>query len=1116
MYTALDGYGKTVSIEDANNRTKYLCKYCMSELILKNQGTIRAHHFAHKAGSPCSDSWARERVYDEISVWHKNWQSLFPSENQEVTLAFGGVRHRGDVVTGRTVIEFQHSSLSHKDFDKRTNFYHDCDCNVIWLFDLVEDFERGKIYSTDENHFIWTNTRRTFDYLDDMTGVVDVFFQLKEDVDDQKCIIRIKNIEGENFERFEIDRWYTREEFLDYIGRKDGEFAPPDLTKIDKDPLYIQFKEDHKLSFNAQQDRAIQKTDGVTLLLAVPGSGKTTTLIGKLGYMTLCKGIDPKSILAITYTKAGAVHMREKFSESFGKEIGDQISFKTINAFCNTVVTESIGKQRICDEDKQKVMIRNLFKKINNDEHPQETDLMNTASSISYVKNLMLDPNDLEGFDTDIPNFGRIYEAYEEALKNQSLIDFDDQMILALKLLNENPVLLDSYQERYKYICVDEVQDTSKLQHEILKLLCDKYNNLFLVGDEDQSIFGYRGAFPQALLDIRSNYRNPFVLKLETNYRSKEEIVKIASDFIERNPNHIQKDMVSARGKGGSVKYIEVKSRLDQFEEILKICKQNTSELAIIYRNNDSVLPLIDMFERNGIPFLLNKFKDTFFSSRVVTDIRSFMRFALNHNDQKLLMEIYYKFKMGFERQRVEWTCGYARRKKADLLDEFVEQAQYYKNDGTNWKHKARMGNALAFSTMFNKFPEMKPDQVISALLSMGYGDYAKEHGYNIRTAEILIAIAKNTSSISEFLQRLDFLKNYIEDQLKSDHAKGESNKIVLSTIHSVKGLEYESVIVFDVIDSILPSRNSLNLRSADIFWSYEEERRLFYVTMTRAKDNLMILSVSDEGSEFISEVNSGRWRCPDLLKPENTDSRGVFTFPLYIDMPAEKEDTAKQSSTENNMPADNADDESGIMSEQLRNELDEWARRQAEEKRIKKEKEHEESKRAQEELQRLERERPKTINDLWALSYKLMVAKNVQTGKEFILDGSVSGLLRKYRTTDGLHCRGICLNRAKKEYMYSEAEILSDDDQPVWKLVKAVTKECCESTESTDSTLDREDGDSFNYSEVEIKEDPVMLEMSARLKKLRSLGDDIGFARLALEWLKKYKFVWLYSEYGR
>lgn len=609
------------------------------------------------------------------------------------------------------------------------------------------------------------------------------------------------------------------------------------------------FAEQYDISLDEQQTKAVQAKDGTILLLAVPGSGKTTTLITRLGYMTQSLGIAPETILAITYTVAGTNHMREVFSKRFGSETGRRITFRTINALSWEIVRSYYESRHraisVLDEKEQRKILRQLFKEVNHDAYPQESDLMNAQSYISYIKNLMLSKEDIRSHAWDVEHFPELYQRYSEVLVKQKYADFDDMMRFALTILNANPAILKQIQNRYQYIFVDEAQDTSLLQHEILKLLSAEHHNLFLVGDEDQSIYGYRGAFPKALLRISDYYPDTRVLKLETNYRSKREIVARAKAFIDRNPDRIPKDMKPFRSENGSVQTAGVSTRGEQLSALKKYIHTSKKETAVLYRNNDSLIPIIDHFERNQIPYVINKGKDTFFSSRIVTDIRSFLEYALDPENEDLFLRCCMKVSMFFKRETAENAIRWRRRKHTPLLEEFVNQNHYLKGM-RKFQIDSMVENAEDFQDTIESLPTMRPASAIKAIMKLGYEDYLRDHELGSGTVEQLIMIAEHTDRIQAFLDRLKELQTILSNRLEEKSGSG----VILSTIHSAKGMEFSRVILFDMFDGILPGTKPDEDEAL-----YFEERRLFYVAVTRAKDELIVLRIRQKDTSFADEL---------------------------------------------------------------------------------------------------------------------------------------------------------------------------------------------------------------------------------------------------------------------
>ena len=890
MLKAVDGNGKEISIDDTNDRDKYYCPDCNQELITR-KGMKRIHHFAHRKGSiVCTDSWNREHVYDYETSWHKHWQDCFPKENREVRLTFGTIRHRGDIVVGNTVLELQHTPITSKPFDERTRYYHSCDCKVIWLFDFIKAYENGDLETRADDCFVWNSFKRTFKYLDEATGQVEIFFQYKEGNDEEKSIIQVevgRIHDKSNY--FKAIKYYTKEEFLTYIGKKeDGSFSAPNLTIINQDPVYQSFKEKYNIQLDSQQERALQHFDGATLLTAVPGSGKTTTLVARLGYMTISKGVDPSKVLALTYTNAAVDKMKSDYCDKFGEFTGNQISFRTINSICNEIVKASGSNLRLINERDKKELLRSLYKSSYHT-FPSESDIVSIETEIEYIKNMMIPESEIHHYDWYISKLPEIYNQYQNLLRNRGQMDFDDQLLIALDILKNNENLCKQYQVRYQHICVDEVQDTSKIQHEIIRLLVGNNNNIFMVGDEDQSIYGYRGAYPQALYEFDHTYLNPFHLSLETNYRSSKEIVDAANKIIVRNPGRRPKNMVSNRGEGGVVNYAEVDTRSGQLDFLVEQCKDPQEDMAIIYRNNETAVGIIDAFERNNIPYYLNKATELFFTSRLLSDIATFLKFALDPSDQQLFLSVYYKLnERYFAKEMAENACYWSRRNGVQLLDQFIEQVTYVKNKTQKYKDHCR-SSAERFKIIIHQIASSKPKDAIDLIITNGYSEYATEKEVDMNSLESIRNIAYNTESIPDFLKRIEELNDTV--QKKINNSERQPGDIVLSTIHSCKGMEFSKIIIVDAINGILPSKNALYLENDARFGYYAEERRLFYVAMTRAKDKLTIIKIKDEEQDFVSELVRGynsypciyRTKKKDIQEPElNTPSTEERLIELF------------------------------------------------------------------------------------------------------------------------------------------------------------------------------------------------------------------------------------------
>lgn len=622
MLFANDYNDNRVHIDDTCSNQEYYCPCCGAPLITR-KGDIKSHHFAHKAKHVCSDSWVHS--YD-VSDWHAKWQSIFPTDNQEVKLSLGDISHRADVMIDRTVIEFQHSIMSVSAFENRNNFYLNLGYKLVWLFDLSELISSEKLsFYKKENGLVfnWRNPKRAFNSYDIKSGCVDLFFQLSETR--EKCIVKVNDVSEEGFEVFYTSEEISRDEFLEYVGLKDGKCLPPERDDVEKNKRFYEFKEKYGINLNKQQERALLAVEGCNLLLAVPGSGKTTVLVDRLGHMVFNKGISPEKILAITYNVDATREMKKRFSAKFGNSIGGRISFKTINSMALAIYKQYCDrygkKQRsMLQSEDRRMLLADIFRKYNG-EYATENDVLEFSAAITYIKNMMLEDclSKLEK-ECAYPYLEVMYKEYKNSLNEKQQMDFDDQLVYAYEILTKREMIAKEWQSKYSYICVDEAQDTSKIQHEIIKILAHG-NNIFMVGDEDQSIYGFRAAYPKALLNFRYDYVNPYILRMERNYRSTEQIVAKAQAFISQNRGRYDKNMTAERGAGDEVEVIRVSSREEQYLRVLEIARNVKCETAFLYRDNETSVVLVDLFLRNNVKFGLRKPELNFFRSRVVKDL---------------------------------------------------------------------------------------------------------------------------------------------------------------------------------------------------------------------------------------------------------------------------------------------------------------------------------------------------------------------------------------------------------------------------------------------------------------------------------------------------------------
>ena len=426
---------------------------------------------------------------------------------------------------------------------------------------------------------------------------------------------------------------------------------------------WSEFYNQFSLQLNEQQQSAVQSVTGPVLLLAVPGSGKTTVLVTRLGYMIFCRGIAPEKILTVTYTVAATKDMSERFASRFGQDLADRLEFRTINGICARVIqyygrkTARTAFSLLTDEKRISAILSAIYQKTER-VYPTQGDLKNVRTLITYIKNRMLNEKEIEALDeTAEIRISAIYKEYCSYLRENQLMDYDDQMVYAYNMLRKIPWLLEYFQDQYPYICVDEAQDTSKIQHAIIALLASRTENLFMVGDEDQSIYGFRAAYPEALLEFEQHHPRANVLLMEENFRSDANIVQAADSFIQKNTLRHEKHMRPSRPKQRELREISVANRKAQYSYLLKVAAGCINQTAVLYRDHECALPLIDLLERNGIPYRMRNADMTFFTNRVVMDISNIIKMAADPQNTDLFLQVYYK--LGTYLRKQDAHCGY-------------------------------------------------------------------------------------------------------------------------------------------------------------------------------------------------------------------------------------------------------------------------------------------------------------------------------------------------------------------------------------------------------------------------------------------------------------------------
>ncbi len=578
-----------------------------------------------------------------------------------------------------------------------------------------------------------------------------------------------------------------------------------------------------------QQLAAMRAQNRHTLLLAVPGSGKTTVIVARTGYMLFCRGIRPENILTVTFSRAAAAEMRRRFRETFSLQEGEMPAFRTIHSLCRGIL---LAHCRETDTPlpellpERKPLLRRLYLALFPEaEYPDDVLLNRLDSHITYIKNMLLDDEKIAAIEYEGIDFPVLYRAYERANREAGRMDFDDQLLMAYRLLRKNVPLLSRLRAQYPYINVDEAQDTSYIQHRILYLLAAP-GELFMVGDEDQSIYGFRAAYPEIFLRFAEIYSGAELLRLETNYRSTHVIASAAGNFIRRNKNRFPKAMRAAREGGLPIRVAEFLHRKAQYAYLVKELASLPAgqTAAVLYRNNESMLPLLALLQEKGIAFEARGERAAdFFSAARVRYALKVLAFALYPDSESIFREVYHRLNIFASKADLEAVLN--AKGKGDLRPPLEVLASLAEGSRRENRIRERIAELRAIA-------RLSPVRAVVEAWHVANGPAEKAD--DKQKIDILASLGEGLKKPQELLD--------LAEQLSAFEGGEAGANITLSTIHAAKGREFDRVYLIDLIDGVLPAeRQEEDLHRPEEAFQ-EEEARLFYVGATRARDRLELI----------------------------------------------------------------------------------------------------------------------------------------------------------------------------------------------------------------------------------------------------------------------------------
>ena len=600
------------------------------------------------------------------------------------------------------------------------------------------------------------------------------------------------------------------------------------------------------MEYTKDQLKVIKHKDGPAIVIACPGSGKTTTLIARLDYMTKHHKIAPEKIVAVTFTKAAAESMEKRYEE---KGAVPGVLFCTIHSLCyNMLIQSNLMRGRgVVDSWEVFKLFEKLIPEKKKNRYKEQY-INSIVSAISYVKNADINYTvfSTESFTNE--EFKRYYTEYETFKEDNNKIDFDDMIVEVRDELKTNPEFLAHWQKRFDYVMIDEFQDTNIIQSEIFRSMTAIHKNICVVGDDDQSIYGFRSADSSIMLNFDREYVNCRKIYLDTNYRSNKAIIHNATQLIDKNKTRFAKEFKGFREEEGHTLFLDDGGNpVAEAETVIKIAKElidkgvKPSEIAVLYRNNKLSNPIISQCTKYDIPYISKEKIDDIYTDVVFKDIQAYYELSKN---------IVTNFKRIMNRpKRYIPKQVYCNEDKLDF------EALYTNAQFTNKVGLTKKG-IQGLESMLDDLKKTKnPEAFFTVLEKYKYGDtLVEKNGFAdfigrsadelLKSYELLIAEAIEFKTMDQWFEHIEEVEKNIEKNRKAEEL---SNGIILSTFHSSKGLEWEYVFMIGLNNEITPSP-----RNPD----EEEERRMFYVAMTRAKNALMLLTpnYSSARSKFLTE----------------------------------------------------------------------------------------------------------------------------------------------------------------------------------------------------------------------------------------------------------------------
>ena len=605
-------------------------------------------------------------------------------------------------------------------------------------------------------------------------------------------------------------------------------------------------------NYSSNQKKAIEHGAGPLMVLAGPGSGKTFVITHRIKYLIEGPGINPAHILVVTFSRAAAKEMKDRFEKLCSKSL---VTFGTFHSVFFNLLKMAYGfsSEQIASDELRYTLIKELIKRNAIENEDINTLAGNLLNEIALVKQDNISIKNYYSNSISSDTFKKIYIDYESELEARGKLDFEDMLSLTYELLSERNDILKAVQNRYRYILVDEFQDINFLQYNIIKLMAGEKQNVTVVGDDDQSIYRFRGARPEIMLGFERDFRNVKKVFLDINFRSSTQIVNASTKLISFNSKRFPKNFKAKNGDGAPVSLIEFKNPFLEVNSIIKDIKdyiksgQDINNIAVLYRTNLSPRLLIERLMRNNIPFTIRDAIPNLFDHWVAKDIISYIKLAINIGDKSDLLRISNKPNRYISRD----SLSSSRANIETLFDYYDDKSYMIKRIVELREHLRTIKN-------------LKPATALRYIRNVvGYDEYIEEYcdmnGVESDDCYSILGDLENSAAeYNDFNDWFVHMDEYKDELIEARKKSNENDKGVrLMTFHSSKGLEFDIVYIIDVNEGSVPYKKAKGVDEI------EEERRMFYVAMTRARKKLCICyCVENFGksigkSDFVIELSS-------------------------------------------------------------------------------------------------------------------------------------------------------------------------------------------------------------------------------------------------------------------